>query len=573
MSMQLTPGRRRVVIGDIHGELDGFREMLSHAGLMDAEGNWSGGDATMVQTGDVIDRGPHSRETVEFLRALQKQAALSKGVVVRLCGNHELMLLQGNFHYANFDDPESLVHELREEIARGDVRASYTDGDWLYTHAGLRSAIRKALTDEIRAEEPELQGGKIDLATLSNHINKVFRNSVEKDGLDRHPIFHVGIDRGGDHRVGGIFWCDYASINPSVEAWHVAQIFGHTPTRENGVKSAHGLKLIDVDAGICRVYGGKRVYLEITPKGSLMEHSKVDSEWQRRMLAMAPGEHDMTRLKETFQSAIGISLEPLLPADELTPFYHSEHGCLLFGSRIALKQGPCLAQTQIDSFVKSAREGYFMIGFWGHGINSHAFYYVKSEPNWEVYFRLPYGGVYMDNVKYAAFIREFMTAYLDFESKHKEKIVSFVAVNSMGAIHYRMIDSDGRRYLVDDKLIGASYEADLSFIFDFPVIRLPDNPVCVERLRVNLEEFKQVLADIDCGNSSEEGALVQEATYKIRILETLLLKGEVCTSRLWAKIGYERHGRDRTIYTKACAVIHDYCRRDGAGEITGETAL
>jgi hypothetical protein len=79
--------------------------------------------------------------------------------------------------------------------------------------------------------------------------------------------------------VGGIFWCDFSSVNSSDKASIIQQIFGHTPTRKNEVNTAHGLKLIDVDAGMCRVFGGARVYLEITPEGHLRQHSKALSKW------------------------------------------------------------------------------------------------------------------------------------------------------------------------------------------------------------------------------------------------------------------------------------------------------
>jgi hypothetical protein len=40
-------GRRKpratVVVGDVHGELDGLREILRHAGLIDDRDSWSGG--------------------------------------------------------------------------------------------------------------------------------------------------------------------------------------------------------------------------------------------------------------------------------------------------------------------------------------------------------------------------------------------------------------------------------------------------------------------------------------------------------------------------------------------------
>lgn len=277
--MQTFMHKRRIIVGDVHGELDGLKEILRHAGLIDEKDHWTGNGCILIQTGDVIDRGTYSREAVIFLRTLQQDALDNGGAVVRLCGNHELMLLQGHFFYANFADPASLATELAEEIARGNVQAAYSDGAWLYSHAGLRSAIREALLAEMGPTEPKTERKHINLDQLSEHINRVFRSAVEKDELERHPIFHVGPERGGDDAVGGIFWCDFSKLSPSIEAWIIPQIFGHTPTRKNEVQTARGLKLINVDAGMCRVYGGARVYLEITEMGDVLQHSQSHSKW------------------------------------------------------------------------------------------------------------------------------------------------------------------------------------------------------------------------------------------------------------------------------------------------------
>ena len=111
--------KRHIIIGDIHGELPGLEEILNHAGVIDRDHNWSGLDTVLVQTGDVIDRGPHSIESVSLLQILQQQATKArKGKVVRLCGNHELWLLQGNYRHATFDHPEALAKELKAEIER-----------------------------------------------------------------------------------------------------------------------------------------------------------------------------------------------------------------------------------------------------------------------------------------------------------------------------------------------------------------------------------------------------------------------------------------------------------------------
>jgi len=36
----VTPRRVAVVVGDVHGELDGLREILLHAGLIDSRDSW-----------------------------------------------------------------------------------------------------------------------------------------------------------------------------------------------------------------------------------------------------------------------------------------------------------------------------------------------------------------------------------------------------------------------------------------------------------------------------------------------------------------------------------------------------
>ena len=276
--------RKRVVVGDIHGELEGLTEILENAGLIDDGGAWTGEDAILIQTGDVVDRGPSSREALHFLGRLQKEAAIAGGEVVRLCGNHELMLLQGYYGYASYEHPGSLASELKEEIAKGNVLASFTDGTRLYTHAGLRSAVRETIVGDIKKGHSGLGPETSGLLLLSDRINAIFRKAVRGGFKEQHPIFYVGRDRGGRDPVGGIFWCDFSSITPSEEAYIIPQVFGHTPTGKAGVETARGLSLIDVDAGMCRFYGGKRVYLEITPDGRLLEHGRKLDKWAGRAL-------------------------------------------------------------------------------------------------------------------------------------------------------------------------------------------------------------------------------------------------------------------------------------------------
>ena len=133
---------------DVHGNLNGLKDILEHAERIDASDRWRGGDAVLIQTGDVIDRGPDSRGAIRLLRRLQQESS-ALGAVVRLRGNHELLLLKKKSRCAGFPNPNELREELRLEVKDGNLLAAYTDGGRLYTRAGPRSGVLDALYGEI----------------------------------------------------------------------------------------------------------------------------------------------------------------------------------------------------------------------------------------------------------------------------------------------------------------------------------------------------------------------------------------------------------------------------------------
>jgi hypothetical protein len=91
----------------------GLVTILQRAGLIDAETHWIGGDATLVQTGDLLDRGLDIRLVMDLLMRLQDEAEAAGGQVVVLLGNHEAMNLIGFYRdvnpevYAEFADDRS----------------------------------------------------------------------------------------------------------------------------------------------------------------------------------------------------------------------------------------------------------------------------------------------------------------------------------------------------------------------------------------------------------------------------------------------------------------------------------
>lgn len=91
-----TPARI-VAIGDIHGSYSGLTAILRRTGLVNDQLRWSGGNTTLVQTGDYTDRGTDVRKVMDLIMNLEKEAKSAGGQVVALAGNHEIMNLIGDF--------------------------------------------------------------------------------------------------------------------------------------------------------------------------------------------------------------------------------------------------------------------------------------------------------------------------------------------------------------------------------------------------------------------------------------------------------------------------------------------
>lgn len=138
------PAAARVVaIGDIHGDLDALTAILKRAGLVDNALKWTGQNATLVQLGDMIDRGSKSRAVMDLLRLLQRDAPGHGGRVVVLLGDHETMNIYGDVGFvtaaddATFADGESehrrqSAYEAYAALRRRDSQA--LRAEWMTRH-------------------------------------------------------------------------------------------------------------------------------------------------------------------------------------------------------------------------------------------------------------------------------------------------------------------------------------------------------------------------------------------------------------------------------------------------------
>jgi|SRR4051794_40453467 hypothetical protein len=81
------------VTSDPHGHRDILVAALQQSGLLDADEDWSGGDAELTVLGDLMDRGPDGIGVVDLVMRMQDQAAAAGGSVGVVLGNHEVLAL------------------------------------------------------------------------------------------------------------------------------------------------------------------------------------------------------------------------------------------------------------------------------------------------------------------------------------------------------------------------------------------------------------------------------------------------------------------------------------------------
>jgi hypothetical protein len=313
---------RIVAVGDLHGDFQAWLEIARAAGLVDSDGHWAGGPTTLVQMGDVTDRGPDSLKIIRSLQQLQGEAPRAGGKVVVVLGNHEAMNLLGDDRYtsageyASFADarsparrerlymatrqqleaaahaanPKALPSEVRDQwLARTPLgwvehqlawRPSGELGKWatrnpalvkidgtLFVHGGISAEYAKLSLDEINRRVAAAMAKGDDSST-----------SVLGDPLG--PLWYRGLvihDADAD--------AARAAMNPPPPKLTVDQevdavlgafgaqrlVVAHTPNRA-GIQITNGGRLALIDTGISLYYGGPLSWLEISD-GRMIPHT------------------------------------------------------------------------------------------------------------------------------------------------------------------------------------------------------------------------------------------------------------------------------------------------------------
>ncbi|GJJ72430.1 hypothetical protein EMPS_04787 [Entomortierella parvispora] len=226
--------------------------------MVDREENWSGGQDTLIQTGDLVDRGPDTIAVFRLFEKLRAQARSVGGEVINLMGNHEVMNIGGDLRYVTEEDYASFGGRQKRKEA-WDVRSGWL-GKFVLNNFNI-SHIHHGHTVFSHADmHPEW--AKVGVDDMNFLATQAIMN-----GEHRAPIFTTKgpvWNRALASQEGGLEeTCKTVESVKKILGVN-RLISGHTPQHKTGkVLSLCGGSYLDIDVGISKYYGGHVGALEI----------------------------------------------------------------------------------------------------------------------------------------------------------------------------------------------------------------------------------------------------------------------------------------------------------------------
>jgi Calcineurin-like phosphoesterase len=267
------PGRL-IAIGDLHGDVAATRAALRLGGAIDASDRWIGGNLTLVQTGDQLDRGDEERQIVDLFIELEVTAKASGGQVIALDGNHEVMNVQGDYRYvtpggigafagvsprsplagvasAPFQDRAAAFlpgGAYALELAKRDIIAVV--GDSVFVHGGVLPAHVSYGIDRINSEARAWMRGNA-------------RRAPDSVAAETAPIWVR------DYSLDPVSAHACAALGEVLAALKVSRmVVGHT-VQSQGISSACDERVYRIDVGLSRYYGQNPIQVLELQKGKI----------------------------------------------------------------------------------------------------------------------------------------------------------------------------------------------------------------------------------------------------------------------------------------------------------------
>jgi len=255
--------KRLVAIGDIHGDLLAARAALRTAGAIDASDSWIGGDLTIVQTGDILDRGDDEQAIVDLFAKLEGEAAKAGGAVIVLNGNHELMNAAGDFRYVT----PGAMHDFDEH--GGDRLAALGPGGVYAKKFAQHNAI--AIVGDTIFSHAGVLGDWVTQIDAVNGATRCYLDGQSKE----MPAAGQGDDSPLWTRAVGLPDVDCSLVSAALGKLGLARmVVGHT-VQQGGITSACGGALWRIDVGLAKLYGGPIQVLQVYPDAKILDGTRL----------------------------------------------------------------------------------------------------------------------------------------------------------------------------------------------------------------------------------------------------------------------------------------------------------
>ncbi|KAK0546137.1 hypothetical protein OC845_004751 [Tilletia horrida] len=289
--------RRLVAVADLHGDYEHALNVLEMANLIDArpesrlaDGSplWIGGHDVLVSTGDIVDRGTDTIKLYKMFTSLRAQASAQDppGQVVNLLGNHEIMNALQDWRYVTAPDLDTFGGaKARRHAMSADGWIGKEWLEWYNITASLDLLPAEFLPEGYEIPRASFVHGGITPQYASGGdrtrvhgaieaINTVGKSFLRKALEDPNPSGHLPPGTTAAERQlysadGPLWYRGYALDASDDEVCKRAEaashalgvdylVMGHTPNFDGFVVRCPQARILLIDTGISRAYGGEQ---------------------------------------------------------------------------------------------------------------------------------------------------------------------------------------------------------------------------------------------------------------------------------------------------------------------------
>lgn len=301
---------RVIAVGDLHGDIRAARACLEKAAqVANSKGDWIGGETYVVIVGDMVDRmrpglttlnkdgwgeGEYEGEEIDlvnYLNRLDSQARKQGGRVIKLLGNHEMMLEDGRYAtpHAKEQGSKERAQALRKALKNCELLPLVQVGSWVFVHGGIVPEILdsvpangnfykealKATPSKLNDDEGFLwnrdaSSGEVDCEYLTEGLDRLLPH-LHALGYEQVESIKMVVAHTNQYLqdVGYVFPkiveenADRVVTKGPPVLWSKKNQIGE---RELPINSDCGQRVFRIDTGMSGAFDNERELLKMTPQ-------------------------------------------------------------------------------------------------------------------------------------------------------------------------------------------------------------------------------------------------------------------------------------------------------------------